>query len=143
MSGHAESRLPRLIRDFEAASIDAERFDHEAHVRVAWEYLKYVDLPQTLARYSAALRSLTARLGVAEKYHATVTGFLLLEIAERRSFCPDADWQAFVDRNPDLFRDVRRLLVSRYDEKRLDSDLARRQFLLPDRGLASTDRPAR
>ena len=143
MNDDAMSRFPALVRDFEAATIAAEDFDHEAHVRVAWEYLQHLDLPKTLLRYSAALQRLTARLGVEHKYHATVTGFLLLEIAERRSRRPDADWTAFVRLNPDLFEDVWRLLVSRYDETRLHSDLARRQFLLPDRAPAPVTSAAR
>jgi hypothetical protein len=130
--------LPDAIRAFEASRVDPDVFDHAAHVRLAWLYLRHCDVPETLQRYSAGLQRLTAKLGVPDKYHATVTGFLLLEIAERRSVRPDADWQGFVESNPDLFTDVRRLLLERYDETRLDSPLARRQFLLPDRPRGKT-----
>lgn len=134
MSARGRPPLPELIRDFEAGSITPGGFDHETHVRVAWEYLERFDVPETLARYSAALTRLTEQLGIPDKYHATITGFLILLIAERRETRPGDDWPRFRTANPDLFRGVRRLMRQHYAAARLDSPLARRQFLLPDGG---------
>ena len=119
---------------FEAGDVSPEHFDHEAHVRVAWLMLGEADLDDCLRRYPRALRRITERLGVPEKFHATMTGFLLLLIAERRAKLPDADWLAFRSANPDLLTASGDLLRRHYSPGRLGSDLARRQFLPPDLG---------
>lgn len=128
------------LATFEAGDVSPEQFDHEAHVRVAWLMLGETDLDDCLQRYPLALKRITERLGVPEKFHATVTGFLLLLIAERRAEAPDADWPSFRSANPDLLTAAGDLLRHHYSPDRLGSDLARRQFLPPDLGrtLAAT-----
>ena len=71
------------IEQFESGQIEADLFDHEAHVYVAWLFVTTFELVDAIARFDSALRRLTARLGVPEKYHATITWFFLFLIAER------------------------------------------------------------
>ncbi|MGI9238895.1 MAG: hypothetical protein ACR2QZ_15965 [Woeseiaceae bacterium] len=127
------SRLEQdlTIERFESSEIDAERFDHEAHVYVAWLYVTEFDVPSAIARFDSALRRLTAKLGVPGKYHATITWLFLLLIAER--IRDDESWQAFKARNPDLIRESQATLQSYYSVARLSSDAARDHFVLPDR----------
>ncbi len=128
---------PDELARFEAGDVSPEQFDHEAHVRVAWLMLGETDLDDCLRRYPRALRRITERLGVPEKFHATLTGFLLLLIAERRANLPDAGWLAFRAANPDLLTASGDLLRRHYSPDRLASALARRQFLAPDLGQTS------
>ena len=126
------------IDAFERGDIDPGSFDHAAHVYLAWCYLERFPLPDALQKFDAALQRLTAQLGVPGKYHATITWFFLLLIAERRSAeCtsePGAAWVQFCQRNPDLF-DSQGLLQRYYRRQTLASGRARRSFVLPDRGL--------
>jgi hypothetical protein len=134
--------LPDFTIDaFERGEIDPEAFDHEAHVYMAWLYLERFPLPEALAKFDSALRRLTERLGVAGKYHATITWFFLLLIGERRSAEPGADWPRFRRRNADLVED-RGLLERYYSRQTLASDRARQAFALPDRLLDATERAA-
>ena len=127
--------LPALtIVDFEAGNIDAERFDHEAHVYMAWLYLEEFELADAISRFDAALKRLTRQLGVPQKYHATITWLFLLLINERRQ--SGEDWPAFRKRNADLVENSRSTLQRYYSESLLFSDNARQHFMLPDR-LAS------
>ncbi len=64
---------PIRIADFERGDVDAEQFDHEAHVFVAWSYLQKYQLQESIARFCKALRKLTKKLGVASKYHETIS----------------------------------------------------------------------
>lgn len=121
------------LADFEAAKVAAGDFDHEAHVRVAWTMLQTVELDECLSRYPRALRRIAQRFGVPHKFHATLTGCLLLLIAERRATMPGLDWRAFRAANPDLLTRTGELLERYYTPSRLTGELARRQFLLPDR----------
>jgi len=123
---------PRLtIEQFEAGDIDAERFDHEAHVYMAWLYVRAFDLADAVSRFDGALRRLTARLGVPGKYHATITWLFLLLINERAS--KSESWGDFQSRNLDLVRDSKTTLERHYSEALLFSDAAREHFVLPDR----------
>ncbi len=128
--------LSAELAAFETAAITPDEFDHEAHVRIAWTMLGTADLDECLRRYPLALKRITRRLGVPEKFHATVTGFLLLLIAERRAAMSTADWAAFRSANPDLVTEARQLLRRHYTSERLGAKLARSQFLLPDRNSA-------
>ena len=129
MSAALEPRLS--IEQFEAGDVDAERFDHEAHVYVGWLYVQAFDLADAVARFDRALRRLTARLGVPGKYHATITWLFLVLINERAA--PDETWEEFRSRNEALFRDSKTTLQRYYSDTLLFSDEARRHFVLPDK----------
>jgi len=131
-------RRTALIEKFERGDIEADEFDHAAHLRLAWDYLARCDVPETLFRYTRGLKRLTERLGVPRKYHETFTGGLLLLIAERIDSDRANDFEAFRRANPDLFADPRALLLRHYTAGRLDSDLARRRFLLPNTAFDSS-----
>lgn len=131
----SSAKVAQLTIDrFERGDIDAEDFDHEAHLYVAWLYLERYPVVDAIAKFSAALRSLTERLGVPDKYHATVTWFYLLLIAERRD--PGVDWAGFCARNPDLFDRSKNVLARYYRADTLASGRARARFVLPDLGAA-------
>lgn len=125
--------LSAAIDDFERGDVDPARFSHEAHVRMAWSYLCEFGLFDGMCRFAGALQRLTIRIGAEDKYHATITGFFMLLIAERMALAPESDWPAFKRNNADLLRSFRQLLQSHYSKSRLASPLARRQLLLPDR----------
>lgn len=124
------SPLPSL-EDFEAGHIDAGSFDHEAHVFIGWLYVRRFPLAEAVSRFDGALRRLTEKLRVPGKYHATITWLFLVLIAERLR--QDEDWDAFRARNPDLLASGKDTLGRYYTDERLFSDVARRQFVLPDR----------
>jgi len=124
--------LPAVDVDtLESGAIDLETFDHEAHVYAAWLYLGRYDVDEALLRFGRALSRLASRAGAADKYHATITGFFMLLVAERMQ--PGQGWVGFRDDNSDLFGEARSLLDHHYSSDRLASPLARAQFVLPDR----------
>jgi hypothetical protein len=131
---------PLTLEAFEAADVDAERFDHEAHVYVGWLYLERFSLLDAIDRFTSALKRLTIKLGVAEKYHETISWFFLIMIEERRQSSDADSWMDFRAENDDLFRG-RELLQRFYSDRCLQGALAKRSFVLPD--LASNERPAK
>ena len=134
--------LPTLsVEAFERGEIDPDAFDHEAHVYLAWLYLERFPLPEALGRFDTALRRLTVKLGVPGKYHATITWFFLLLIAERRNAGPGADWRGFRRRNADLVENGG-LLEDYYHRGTLASNRARQSFVLPDRLAHNRERAA-
>jgi hypothetical protein len=129
---NAAVRPTLTLEAFEAAAIDPAAFDHEGHVYVGWLYLERLPLLEALQRYSGALRRLTERLGVPDKYHETITWFYLVLIAERRDATRGHGWFAFRSENDDLFH-ARAMLARYYSEELLMSNRARQTFVLPDR----------
>ena len=127
-----DSRIERIFRAFEDATLEPGGFDHEAHILVGWRYLQDYSLADAINRFTAAIKRLTLKLGVPAKYHETITWFYLITIAERCSNDDAGDWPAFRAANPDLFAWNPSLLDKYYSKELLSSDTARRMFVLPD-----------
>lgn len=119
-----------LLRAFETGTLDPATFDHRAHVRVAYLYLRRRSFDETVAQLRQGLQALARAGGKPESYHETVTVAFTAMIQERIERPPHAeDFDDFVARNPDLTR--RDLLEPIYRAK-LSDPLARRVFVLPD-----------
>lgn len=127
--------VPQLsIESFAAGEIDADQFDHEAHLYIAWLYLQELPLLDAISEYSKALQRLTHKLGIPGKYHETITWFYLLLVQQRSSESAESEWFAFRRQNTDLFAHGDDSILYRYYSKELlGSDQARRSFTLPDR----------
>lgn len=137
-STRAEHRFPD-VDAFESGTLNPDTFDHAAHVYIAWKLLENNSLAEATERFLAALKRLTRSLGIESKYHETISCFYMVLIAERRAREGGQNWPEFAKRNPDLLAPAPALLSSYYSEERLWSDLARRQFLLPDRKVQAVN----
>lgn len=124
-----------LLEGFASGSL--EPFRHADHVRVAWLLLRRQPVTVALAELEAGLRRLAvAAHGHDGRYHATVTWAYALLVRERMERGGRlADWDAFAAANPDLLERGGAALEPYYRPATLRSDLARRVFVLPDRGL--------
>lgn len=118
---------------FENQRIDPATFHHREHLYVAWCYLRALPLEEALARYVHHLRGLVAALGAPSKFHATMTWayVVLLHAAMNRS--PDASFAQLIAENPALADHRSGVLYETYDRALLDSEEARRTFVLPRR----------
>ena len=120
-----------LIARFERAEVD--EFHHHDHVRVAFAYLRTMPLLDALRAFTAALRRFAAAQGKPQLYHETITWAFLFIIHERMAQAPGADWEAFIAQNDDLLRWKPSVLERYYPGEVLQSELARRVFVLPVR----------
>lgn len=120
------------IEQFEALDVVPGDFDHEAHIYVAWSYLRQFDLLTSIERYRSVLRRLTQKFGVPDKYHETITWFYLIGVAERATGDAASDWKTFREGNAELFERSPSIIRRFYSEARLMSAEAKRLFVLPD-----------
>lgn len=124
--------------DFVAAveSCTVTDFRHADHVRLAWLYLNEHPLLEAIARCTTALRRLAAFHGTPGKYHETITWAYLVLIHERmrRDDAPRG-WEAFRAANADLLCWNPPVLERYYAPQTLRTELARRIFVLPDKGV--------
>ena len=82
------------------------------------------------ATYAKGIRSIAAKAGAPQKFNLTITYAVMSLIAERIEGSPCDEFQDFVERNPDLLsKDV---LTKWYAPDRLQSDIARSVFLMPE-----------
>ena len=123
-----------LITQFESGSVPAAEFHHADHVRVAFAYVSRYPLLQALEKFSAALRCFAASQGKPNLYNETITWAYLFLIHERISRTAERQtWEQFATENPDLLTWKDGVLKRYYAEETLQSDLAKRVFVLPDR----------
>ena len=123
-----------FLEAFEEGTLPEGSFHHRDHVRLARLYLERLEPAQALAKFSSGLRRFAERAGKSGLYHETITWAYLLLIRERMERSrPGISFEEFAAANPDLMTWNPSVLDSYYREETLQSDLARRVFLLPDR----------
>lgn len=132
---------------FEDATLPSENFHHRDHIRMAWLYLARYPLLDALEKFSSALQRFAGAHGKPNLYHQTITWSYLFLINERRERLGGShDWQIFAAANTDLFEwHEGGILAQYYRPETLQSELARKVFVLPDRSgpavTSATHRP--
>lgn len=121
-----------FIHAFEATTLPADQFNHAAHVRAGWWYLRQHPLGAAIDRFRTSLRAFAAANGASGKYHETVTVVWMLLIAERLAESQGLDWPGFATRYPELLASRPSLLSRYYRDTTLASDRARDAFVMPD-----------
>jgi len=132
-----------FIEQFEGGEVTADTFHHVDHVRLAFAYLSQYPALQALERFVAALKSFAAGQGKSDRYHETITHAYFFLIRERMTRSGATDWQEFARDNPDLLIWKDGILTRYYADKTLESDIARRIFILPDRSELTPHEPKR
>lgn len=120
----------KLARSFEVCNIDAGSFSHADHVGVAYEMLRRYDFLDASVRYSNSIKTIATNAGAAKKFNTTITLAFLSLIAERIETTPHDSYEEFLEKNPDLFEG--NVLTKWYEADRMQSELARTVFLMPD-----------
>jgi hypothetical protein len=110
------------------------QFHHSDHVRLAWLYLNQHPLLEAIARFCATLKRFAAANGKPGLYHETITWSYLLLIHDRMQRQKASRmWEEFVQSNQDLLDRRTNILLRYYSQEILNSPLARRCFVFPDR----------
>jgi hypothetical protein len=119
-----------FLRALERCELPERDFGHAAHVRAAYLYLQEGDFVAALERIRRAIRNYARHLNKPDRYHETITvayvALIQQHICERGT---GGGWVAFARDNSELFQPG--LLRQFYPQAQLDSELARRVFLLP------------
>lgn len=125
-----------LIDCFESDTIPEASFHHADHVRLAFAYLRKYPVLQALERFAGALKRFATARGKTQLYNETITCAYFFLIHERMARSEGADWERFARENPDLLIWKDGILSQYYHSETLQSELARKVFLLPDKQTA-------
>lgn len=120
-----------LLQSFEALEIPAPDFYHIDHVKVAYSMLNRYEFMDAVTRYASTIRTMAESVGAPEKYNLTITVAFMSVIAERMASTRYHNADEFLDSNPDLLNGD--MLSRWYSSERINSPLARGQFVLPDK----------
>jgi hypothetical protein len=128
---------PDFIRQFENGSASGETFHHADHVCLAFAYLGEYPLLEALQKFCLALRRFAVAHGKPQLYHETITYAYFFVISERMArqevAARQTPWETFAATNGDLLVWNGGILSRYYLESSLQSELARRVFILPDK----------
>ncbi len=124
-----------LTQQFLDRSIDPAKFGHKQHVQVAFELLGEFDFMEATVQYVSGIRDIATGAGAPEKFHITITLAYLSVIAERMVASGAKTFEDFLEGNLDLLS--KNSLAGWYAPERLNSTLARQQFVLPESVRAS------
>lgn len=120
-----------FARAFERGNITPAQFDHTAHVRVAWVYLREAATPdEALKRMRAAIRTFAAAAGASRKYHETITMLWMRLLEEVRARGGSGELAEVLVAYPELAD--KNLPLRYYSRERLFSDAARVGWIEPD-----------
>lgn len=119
-----------FLRALESCTLAESQFGHVAHVRAAYLYLRQTDFAGALDRIRRTIRHFATHHGMPDRYHETITvayvALIQQHICERGN---GGGWESFARENPELFDPD--LLGQFYPRGQLESEMARRVFLLP------------
>jgi hypothetical protein len=119
-----------FLHALESCTLPESEFTHAAHVRAAYLYLCEHEFGAALARMAATIRRYATHLGKPDRYHETITVAYVALIREHIYAHGDGGgWEGFAAANPELFE--RELLLRFFPRSQLESDVARRIFVLP------------
>jgi hypothetical protein len=122
----------QFARAFERGEIPPSDFDHRAHVRVAWVYVREgPSLDAATARIRAAIQRFAAAAHAAQKYHETITVLWMRLLADAAAdLTAPCELDALLERNPELLD--KNLPLKYYTRERLFSEQARTEWMPPD-----------
>jgi hypothetical protein len=120
----------RLVRSFEAGSLDADGFHHRQHLTVAAWLLETSPYETALDRMRQGLHTLLAKTGK-DAYHETITVFWMRALAHRLASCTGQPASVRVGEVV-AWAETAQPLRAHYTAARLALPEARRQFVEPD-----------
>jgi hypothetical protein len=129
---HADLSNQQFLHQIETVTINPELFTHEAHIRMAWLYLNGFDQDTALKQISAAIKGIDAKYAGGMKYHHTITMVFADRITALMKGKRHETWQQFVATNAELSIS-KRFLAEYYSDEVLYSDIAKTQFIAPDK----------
>ncbi|BDX07201.1 hypothetical protein [Planctobacterium marinum] len=122
-----------FITQLEDCTLPAEQFDHVGHLKLAFLQLQRFEQEVAMQRILDGIKRYATSLGAAQKYHKTLSWFMVKEIAWRMTEQACINWSDFLAANSDLLENSQKLVHRHYSESLLATDWARVNIAEPDK----------
>jgi hypothetical protein len=117
-----------FLREFHACILPPSCFHHADHLRLAWLHIHHEPLEIAIENVRSGIQAYAKHLGKPELYHETLTIAWLRLIASHS----EPTFDEFLKLNEHRLNGE--LLHRFWSPERLQSEMARREWLAPDRG---------
>lgn len=121
-----------FIQAFESGTLNPQLFDHEAHIKLAWIYLKMYGEEEAIAKTCKGIRNFDLLHGDGTKYHTTLTVASVKAVHHFMQKSKSTNFEDFIVKFPRLKTSFKELLDQHYGEDIVNNKKAKVQFVEPD-----------
>mgnify|MGYP000377372046 FL=1 len=132
MQAHYQLTDSELAVQFEQLTLNPSWFTHEAHIRLAWHYVRTFKARIAAQKLCEQIQMFDRAMGKGTKYHKTVTVALAHIIAEKQEKQLATDFRTFIQNNTDLLTDYRNLLAQHYSYDLFQDKKSKMIYVSPD-----------
>lgn len=123
----------QFLAQFYDCSLPPEAFDHTGHIRLTVLLLNRLPVEQACVNILTGITRYATSVGAAQKFHKTLSWFMVREVHWRMQQQKLSDWRAFVSVNNDLLKEGKTLVAKHYLTATLNSEQAKKHVVLPDK----------
>ena len=128
----AELNDREFTRRFADCTLDPETFDHTAHVRLAWVYLRTYPEEAAVEHLCTQIAAYDRRHGDGTKFHKTLTVAAAYIVLHHIRKSKARTFSEFVEEFPLLITAFSTFVLAHYSSVRLKSPEAKVNFVPPD-----------
>lgn len=123
---------PYFIQAFESGDFPPERFNHKAHIKLAWMYLDQFSEEIAIDKTCRAIQNFDRLHGDGTKYHVTLTVAAVKMVHHFKQKSNASIFEEFITEFPKLNTSFRQLLYQHYGKNVVEDPLAKTTYLEPD-----------
>jgi len=133
MTSHRALDDQQFITAFRDGSLPAALFNHEAHLRLAFLYIRTHGVAAATEAICLQLKEYVSGLGAAGKFNATLTIAAIQIVHHFMCKAPEKNFYALLQSYPRLSTAFRHLVEQHYSMDIFANDAARQTYIPPDR----------
>jgi len=132
MKTHWDLDDQKFIQVFESNQLTEELFNHEAHLRLAWIYIRSYGVNLAIERTQSQLKSYVKFLGAEDIYNTTLTIAGVKVVNHFMLKAQSNNFSDFLLEFPRLKSNFKELIESHYSVDIFNSPNAKAEYLQPD-----------
>lgn len=132
MRTHLDLTDNEFVSQFENLTLDPSLFSHEAHVRLAWVYLRVLPEEEVVERVCEGIQRFDQHFGDGSKFHRTLTVAAVKITSHFHTRSSSNTFAGFMAEFPRLIDDFKGLLFSHFTKERISDPEAKSVYLEPD-----------
>ncbi len=132
MKSHFDLTDSEFVAQLERCELDPALFNHEAHIRLAWIFLKRGGIDHAVEQVPQLLLRYVESLGARDKYNHTLTVAAVRVVYHFTLRSTATDFQGFIQESPRLITQFKALLASHYGIDIFRTEKAKSEYLEPD-----------
>ncbi|GAB4036983.1 hypothetical protein [Spirosoma gilvum] len=132
METHFDLSDEAFEQQFEACTLPPAIFSHEAHLRLAWIYIRKYGTEKAVETVCRQLINYVDSLGARDKYNQTLTVAAVRAVSHFVDRSNADTFYDFIQQFPRLKDNFKALIATHYQVDIFNSDLAKRTYIEPD-----------